>query len=218
GDCGYGTRPALLEADQVKVPLITKMPAPPKGWFGPRDFTARDDGEVTTCPAGHQSVKVGHPKTGVAHQWSEEQCGLCPLKEQCLYRDSKKRNLLVTPDFHQRRAREAYARSPEGREKLRERVTIEHGIGAMKNLGAGAARYMGRAKTLFQVFLSGAVVSLRRLFARLAPALAQALLLLLLPLLFLAFGAQPTRGSEGSGDRRPSAAPVLGSDSGCQPA
>src|SRR5690606_18344972 len=88
----------------------------------------------------------------------------------------------------------------------------------MKNLGAGAARYMGRAKTLFQVFLSGAVVNLRRLFARLAPALAQALLLLLLPLLFLAFGAQPARGSEGSGDRRPSAAPVLGSDSGCQPA
>ncbi len=37
--------------------------------------------------------------------------------------------------------------SDEGRTMLRKRMTVEHGLGRLKNLGAGTARYFGRAKT-----------------------------------------------------------------------
>jgi hypothetical protein len=191
GDCAYSTRTAQGQAAEAQVPLVTKMPSPPKGRFGPGDFEVSEDGEEARCPAGHPSAKVGHGKDGIHHQWSPEQCSVCPLKERCLYRESKHRSLRVAPDFHDRRQRETHARSSEGREKLRLRTLIEHAIGYMKNLGAGTARYVGRAKTLFQWFGCGAVVNLRRLF-RSVPASATSLLLVtLLPFLLLVLSAAP---------------------------
>jgi hypothetical protein len=192
GDCAYGTRTAQAEAAEAKVPLVTKMPSPPKGRFGPRDFTVSEDGLKATCPAGHSSDKVGQHKTGILHRWSAKQCSSCPLKGRCLYgKTSKQRNLKVASDFHDRREREAYACSPEGREKLRERCLVEHSIGYLKNLGAGSARYVGRAKTLFQAFACGAVVNLRRLLRSPSTSATPLLFVALLPFLLLAGSAAP---------------------------
>jgi hypothetical protein len=191
GDCAYSSRTAQAQAAEAQVPLVTKMPSPPKGRFGPGDFEVSEDGETAKCPAGHPSAKVGHRKDGIHHQWSPELCSACPLKERCLYRESKHRSLRVGPDFHDRRQREAYARSPEGREKLKLRTLIEHAIGYMKNLGAGTARYVGRAKTLFQWFGCGAVVNLRRLFQSVPTPATSLLLVALLPLLLLVLSTAP---------------------------
>ncbi len=202
GDCAYGSRKSLAQAAKANVPLVTKMPAPPKGRFGPGDFTVSEDGEEATCPAGLPSAKVGHGKAGITHRWAEELCGACTLRDRCLYGESKKRNLVVSPDFHKRRAREAYARSPEGREKLRARVIVEHAIGYLKNLGAGQARYFGRAKTLFQWLVCGAVQNLRRLFS-LLPAATQLLLAVLVPLLFLVLSAVPALAVSATSETKP---------------
>lgn len=158
GDCAYSTQPAQAEAAAEQIELVTKMPAPPKGKFGPGDFTVSEDGQIASCPAGHGSWKVGRSKNGLAHVWNAELCAACPLRPRCT--TAKQRTLMMRPGFHERRGRERFARSPQGRALLRSRIAVEHAIGRLKNLGAGAARYCGRAKTRAQWLWTAAVANL----------------------------------------------------------
>lgn len=163
GDSAYSSREAQSQAQEVDVDLRTKMPSFNRAYYSPGDFEVSDDGLTARCPAGHESDEMSpyRPKNGPAgirHRWSQEQCAACPLKEQCT--SGRNRSLNVPPDFHERRRRERYARSPEGRQDLRQRVPVEHAIGRLKNLGAGAARYFGRAKTRNQWLWTAAVANL----------------------------------------------------------
>ncbi len=166
GDCAYSSAEAQKQAKDSGVDLKTKMPSPPKGCFGPGDFEVSDDRQTASCPAGHHSVKQYNAKAGVLHIWSPGQCESCPLKPKCT--KATKRQLIVRPDFHSRRRRERWARSEEGRLDLRCRVIVEHVIGRIKNLGAGTARYFGRAKTKAQWQWTAAVVNLSLIWSKTA--------------------------------------------------
>jgi hypothetical protein len=163
GDCAYGCEEPQKQAQGCGVPLTTKMPGPPTGRFGPGDFQVSPDGSEATCPAGHQSAKHYQQKDGILHVWSPGQCETCPLRERCT--TATKRQLRVPANFHDRRRREQYARSEEGRALLRLRVVVEHSIGRIKNLGAGTARYFGRAKTKAQWLWTAAVANLSLIWA-----------------------------------------------------
>ncbi len=164
GDCAYGTAEAQRQAGERGIELKTKMPSPPKGRFGPGDFDVSDDRRAATCPAGNASVKHYNGRDGVLHIWSEEQCEDCPLKAKCT--KATKRQLLVRADYHDRRRRERYARSEEGRGELLARVVVEHAIGRVKNLGAGTARYFGRANTEAQWLWTSAVANLSLVWSK----------------------------------------------------
>ncbi len=166
GDCAYSSAKAQKQAEDCGIDLKTKMPSPPKGQFGPGDFTVSGDGMTATCPAKHPSEKQYNAKVGILHIWSPGQCEGCPLKLKCT--KAAKRQLIVRPDFHSRRRRERWAQSEEGREELRDRVLVEHCIGRMKNLGAGTARYLGRLKTKSQWLWSAAVVNLSLIWSKTA--------------------------------------------------
>ncbi len=114
------------------------------------------------------------------HTWREDLCATCPMKERCLrklgkgkQRKREQRMLRVHPDFHDRRQREQFARSEEGRTLLRERVTVEHRIGQVKNHGAGQASYVGRAKTLFEWLCTAAVVNFKKTWSVVSQPVAQ---------------------------------------------
>jgi len=158
GDCAYSSRTAIEQAADVGVPIKSKMPSPPKGRFGPGDFEVSEDRRSATCPAGVESAKAGRSKDHYLLEWSEEACGACPLRESCTR--VRRRTLRVPPNFHDRRARERYARSSEGKQHLRLRVVVEHAIGRLKNLGAKQARYFGRRKTQVQWVLTATVANL----------------------------------------------------------
>ncbi len=158
GDSAYGTNRAVEQADACGVPIRTKMPSPPKGWFGPGDFDVSEDGTRATCPAGHESAKLRRSGDRLFHEWSVKVCGACSLRDRCT--KAKRRTVTVPPNFHVRRAREAYARSSEGRRHLRLRVIVEHVIGRLKRMGAGHSRYFGREKTRVQWLLTAAVANL----------------------------------------------------------
>ena len=159
GDCAYSTRAAIAQAHEAQVELRTKMPSLRKGGrYGPADFRVSGDGKIAHCPAGAASVEVKRRGKGHLHLWSAEICGSCPLKAVCT--TAARRTLAVAPDFHDRRERERYARSEDGRQRLRERMAAEHAIGRLKNLGAGTARRCGRAKTKAQWLWSAAVANL----------------------------------------------------------
>lgn len=171
GDCAYGTDEAQEQAKGCGVKLHTKMPSPPKGRFGPRHFTVSEDRQEATCPAGHPSAKQYKAKDGVLHIWSSDCCQCCPMKPQCTKTD--KRQLLVLPNFHDRRRRERWANTLDGRSVLRKRVVVEHAIGRVKNLGAGTARYFGQAKTKGQWLWTAAVANLSLIWGKRALVLSQ---------------------------------------------
>lgn len=164
GDSAYSSREAIAQASDEGVVLTTKMPKPPKGRFGPRDFEVSKDRERAKCPAGHSSMKTVHRSTGeVEHQWNAVLCGACPLRDRCT--SAAARKLMVTVDYHERRKRERAANTEAGRAKLRRRMAAEHAIGRMKNLGAGVSRFFGRAKTRTQWLWTAAVANLTRTWA-----------------------------------------------------
>jgi hypothetical protein len=158
GDSAYSSRVSLAAAAAGSITLTTTMPGPSGGKLGPGDFNVSHDGRLATCPAGHTATRVARSKTSFIHTWNSQICGACPLRQRCTR--AAARTLVVPPDFHARRARERFARSPEGRVLLRTRVVVEHTIGRLKNLGAGVARYCGRAKTQAQWLWTAAVANL----------------------------------------------------------
>jgi len=164
GDTAYSTRAALAQASEATVELVTKMPSPPQGRHGPDAFQVSPDGRTAQCPAGVASAKLKHRGEGYLHAWPPGHCAACPLKPACT--KAARRTLLVPPDFHERRRRERYAHSQEGRTLLRQRITVEHGLGRLKNLGAGAARYLGRAKTQSQWLWTAAAANLSLIWGK----------------------------------------------------
>lgn len=158
GDTAYSSSTAVAQATEAKVDLIAKMPSPPKGRFGPGAFSVSADGRTATCPAGRPSLHIYNYKGGFEHSWSTRVCSNCPLRTQCT--TGKSRTLRVPTNFHDRRERERHVRSEEGRLLLRHRVKAEHAIGRLKNLGAGAARCFGRAKTKVEWMWYAAVANL----------------------------------------------------------
>ena len=168
GDCAYGTRTATEQATEANVTPVTRMPSPPTGRYGPADFHVSQDGMTACCPAGIPSASQRPHDDDWIHRWSRTDCADCTLKPQCT--TAKSRTLSVAPDFHQRRERERYAQTEQGRAVLRERMAIEHAIGRLKNLGAGAARYFGRAKTRSQLRWTAAVANLSLTWTQPQPA------------------------------------------------
>jgi hypothetical protein len=164
GDAAYSSRTACAQAAGEEVELKTKMPSPPAGRFGPEDFKVSADLSSVKCPAGHPSQSHFEGDKGTIHYWPAKLCSACPLKAQCT--KAEFRQFLVPPDFHDRRRREREARSPKGRVVLKRRVTVEHAIGRMKNLGAGEARYFGRVKTRGQLFWCATVANLIRVWKK----------------------------------------------------
>lgn len=158
GDTAYSSRTAIAAADEVGVELVTKMPSPPKGRYGPGAFQVSADGKNARCPAGIPSARAVRRADALVHHWSPESCGGCRLRDTCT--KAAARTLFVPPDFHERRERERYASSTSGRSVLRQRIAVEHGFGRLKNLGAGAARYFGRANTHAQWLWTAAAANL----------------------------------------------------------
>jgi transposase len=160
GDSAYGTGRAVEQARECDVEIHSKMPSAPAGRFGPGDFEVSEDRLTARCPAGHQSSTRHRSAGDYLHLWDEELCRACPLRERCTTSKRRGRTLRAPPYFHDRRARERYARSPEGKLHLRLRVVVEHAIGRLKKLGAGRARYFGRLKTRYQWLMTAAVANL----------------------------------------------------------
>ena len=165
GDSAYSSHTAVEQAVQAEVDLVAKLPEPPKGKIGPRAFTVSEDRLKAKCPAGHESSKQYRSKETVRHVWDPVICGACPLRSSCLAKkDSDRRSVSVGPDFHGRVQRAKRAKSSNGRALLRRRVVVEHAFARVKNLGAGTARYFGRAKTKTQWLWSVALVNLKRIW------------------------------------------------------
>lgn len=169
GDSAYSTQTAVEQARAVGVELRTRMPATRAGFYRPGDFEVSEDGQTAHCPAGHASARHGQQGSrGTVHYWSPQACGGCPRK--CACTEATRRTLSVPRNFHDRRERERFAQSPEGREVLRLRIVVEHALARLKHLGAGTARYFGRVKSGAQWDWAAAVANFSQVWAHPAAA------------------------------------------------
>ena len=176
GDAAYGdgdTRQAFADAGRT---LIARVPGRPNRTHFPKeDF--RIDLEAGTCPAGNVTRKLlpAGKRTGStgrthrlqAFQFDAAVCGAYPLRPQCVAGSSGKGR---TVQLHPQEALLQQARALQQSEIFagyrQRRVVVEHRLARLVQLGIRQARYFGRVKTKFQLYLAATVANLTLVAAK----------------------------------------------------
>lgn len=163
GDCAYGSGATRQEFAQAGRVLRAKVPgeATPDGCFPKSRFGIDLVGKRATCPAGITTEQyTGSVEKGWLFHFGKA-CQDCPLRAQCT-RAQGGRQVRTHPQEELLREARAFQQTAAGRQVLRERVAVEHGLARLSHLGIGQARYVGREKTRFQVLLAATIANLRR--------------------------------------------------------
>ena len=178
GDAAYGdgdTRQAFADAGRT---LIARVPGRPnKAHFPKEDFLIDLESGTCTCPAGNVTRqlrplgrRVG--PTGRIHRlkgfgFDAAVCGACPLRPRCVAGSSGSGR---TVQLHPQEALLQQARDLQQSEAFagyrRWRVVMEHRLARLVQLGIRQARYFGRAKTRFQLYLAATVANLTLVAAK----------------------------------------------------
>ena len=172
GDAAYGdggTRQAFADAGRR---LVAKVPGRPnRSHFPKNDFHLDLAAGSCTCPAGqvtHTIVPAGKrtDRTGrtyrlQAFQFDGAVCRVCPLRSQCIAaQGSKGRRVLIHPQEALLQQGRSLQQSAAYDEYRAHRVVVEHRLARLVQLGIRQARYFGRVKTKFQLYLAATVANL----------------------------------------------------------
>ena len=178
GDAAYGdgdTRQAFADAGRT---LIARVPGRPNRKHFPKEDFRIDLEEVTcTCPAGQVTRKLlpAGKRTGStgrthrlqAFQFDATVCGACSLRPQCVAGSS---GMGRTVQLHPQEALLQQARALQQSEAFaryrKRRVVVEHRLARLVQLGIRQARYFGRVKTKFQLYLAATVANLTLVAAK----------------------------------------------------
>ena len=172
GDAAYGdggTRQAFADAGRI---LIARVPGRPNRTHFPKeDFRIDLEAGYCTCPAGNVTRTILPTRKGtdsagriyhrVAFRFDAAVCGVCPLRSQCVAGSS---GLGRTVQLHPQEALLQLARALQQSEAFSEyrqrRVVVERRLARLVQLGIRQARYFGRSKTKFQLYLAATVANL----------------------------------------------------------
>src|SRR6266511_543602 len=162
GDCAYGsgeTRQAFAEAGRE---LVAKVPQENdnQGLFPKRAFVLDQEQNRVTCPGGQTTTRFTRDKGGGQTFHFGRLCQDCPLRAHCTTAVGG-RTLQVHPQEALLQAARAAQATPVGRERLRQRVVVEHRLARLGQLGVGQARYRGRRKSRFQLLVLATIANLR---------------------------------------------------------
>ena len=182
GDAAYGdgdTRQAFADAGRT---LIARVPGRPNKAHFPKEDFLIDLGidleaGTCTCPAGQVTgtiVPVGKRtgRTGRIHQVRAFQfdgavCGVCPLRPRCIAAKGRKgRRVQLHPQEDLLQRARALQQSDAFAGYRKWRVVVEHRLARLVQLGIRQARYFGRAKTRFQLYLAATVANLTLVAAK----------------------------------------------------
>ena len=132
--------------------------------FSKRDFSINMRNRTIECPAG----EVEYFEPGAVVEFDPEACARCPLRARCtMASPTSGRTVSISEDEQlQHRLRKLIA-APRGRERLRERVAVEHRLAHLGRKQGRRARYLGVRKNLFDVRRAAAIVNLETTHRRL---------------------------------------------------
>ena len=172
GDAAYGdgdTRQAFADAGRT---LIARVPGRPnRKHFPKEDFRIDLESGTCTCPAGQvtrnlRPLGTRTGPTGRIHRlqgfrFDAAVCGACPLRPRCVAGSS---GLGRTVQLHPQEDLLQRARALQKSEAFagyrQRRVVVEHRLARLVQLGIRQARYFGRARTRFQLYLAATVANL----------------------------------------------------------
>jgi hypothetical protein len=183
GDCAYGdgeTRQAFAAAGRVlyaKVPTLPNQGRFPKAAF--RIELPAGGRPRCTCPGGQTTTALHPHRPGCrVFVFAAATCAACPLQAQCLKAPPGAgrrhgRTVFLHPQEALLQAARAFQASPAFAVVRRRRQAAEHRLARLVQLGIRQARYVGRARTRFQLLLAATVANLT-LLAHADPATAGA--------------------------------------------
>ena len=172
GDAAYGdggTRQTFADAGRR---LVARVPGrPDRKHFPKNDFHLDLAVGSCTCPAGqvtHAIVPAGKRTDGAgrvyrlqAFQFDGAVCWVCPLRPQCIAAKGRQgRRVQIHPQEALLQQARALQQSADYDEYRARRVVVEHRLARLVQLGIRQARYFGRVKTKFQLYLAATVANL----------------------------------------------------------
>ena len=112
-------------------------------------------------PAGKRTDGTGRVHRLRAYQFDGAVCRVCPLRSQCIAAKGRKgRRVLIHPQEALLQQARALQQSADYDQYRKRRVVVEHRLARLVQLGIRQARYLGRAKTRFQLYLAATVANL----------------------------------------------------------
>jgi len=168
-DCAYGSGAIRQQFADAGRELIAKVAAEPaRDTFSKSRFDIVLPGpgqslEQTkvTCPAGHVSGRLTPDGKGGVTFYFDEYCQACPFREACT-RSKIGRSVHIHAQERLIQDARSLQATPEGKAKLRSRGVVENSLARLGRLGIGQARFIGRAKTQYQLVMAATVANLRR--------------------------------------------------------
>ncbi len=179
-DAGYahGSNYAALEERETEA-IIPPPPTPRRKQerIPARRFTYDAHHDRLTCPKGKRLERKGRASNsnGYYYRTRSRDCKACPLRERCFSSTAKVRSILLVdgyPALLRARRRKGIGWDEPTRDKyIRHRWQVEGAHGRAKTQH-GLARAIGRgiANVSIQVYLTAAVMNLKKLAATQAPA------------------------------------------------
>ena len=130
------------------------------GMFGKKEFKINVRDGTITCPAGE--VEPFEP--GQVVHFDPEACGACPLRQQCTHAASGRGRTVTMGDNEALQKKLRMLQSTRtGRQKLRERLPVEHHLARLGNRQGPRARYRGTRKNVFDLRRQAALQNLETL-------------------------------------------------------
>jgi hypothetical protein len=164
-DRGYIASPVVAEVIAQGGEILCKPWGARNGTrFTKTDFKLNLRDMTITCPAG----EIERIDLGADVEFDAEACARCPLRSQCTTAaPGSGRTITIADDERlQQRLRKLTA-TPRGRERLRQRVVVEHSLAHIGRRQGKRARYRGTRNNLFDIRRSAAVQNLEVLHRRL---------------------------------------------------
>ena len=154
-DRGYIASATVSELDSEGVEILCKPWKPINGeLFTKDDFHLDLRSKSATCPAG-QTVPI---EFGTKAQFDPDACDLCLMRKQCTTaKKGKGRTVNILENERLQKKLRTLASSKKGRERLRERVKIEHRLAHIGQRQGPRARYLGERKNLYELRRTAAI-------------------------------------------------------------
>ena len=166
GDAAYGDGGARQDFADAGRKLVARVPGRPNRKHCPKDDFVIDLGAgACTCPAGQVTRQLAPMATRTDltgrtckledFRFNGVVCDACVLRPQCVAaRPGIGRTVRLHPQEALLQEARALQESPAFAEYSQLRVVAEHRLARLVQLGIRQARYFGRARTKFQLYLA----------------------------------------------------------------
>lgn len=172
-DAAYGDGDNRVALQSQDISLVSKVPPPSNrdGFFNKDHFTINPEDMSVRCPAGEETRTIikGNDGRGwkvPVFKFADSTCGNCQLRSRCT---KAERGRTVRLHYHERLLQQAkrHQKTDEFKKKYSRRSAVERTIAHVTRHGTRYARYLGRAKTEFQIQMAAALHNIKAHFSAL---------------------------------------------------